>query len=604
MKRWMRRLCAGMALWMALTGVARAEDFLNWVNGGDEEEWALPAATPSPEERIPQSALEDDGWVRVYLRSLDAPSQLHLTLAGKYAVEGDRGFRFERGTELTLYVEDGEVWMTAGGVTIDMGLGVTLTRHASMEEVNGLYIAEAEQHNLYCGDLSVSVMETALRPVLKIQVEDYLKGVVAYEMSDSFPLEALKAQAVAARTYALRKKQTSRKRDYDVVDTTADQVYKGYDPEYENVIDAVNATRGIVGVYNGTYATCYYTASNGGQTALASQIWGESANDAYLAMVDDPSDLENPRSLVSDLTFSDTCEGSLKLRQMLTDALAVVMRQEGFADDAWSLDSIAEIEPVEPRFEGSKMYDGLAFDLRVRVAESALPTPEPSETPSASAEASATPAPTPAGEMSVAPESERWVDLEDTRRVVLDVYRDIKDGLAMGLNGSDVELISVDTQRGADGRATQFRLEMRRFGHGVGMSQRGAQWMAGQEGKGFVDILNFYYPGLTLERMTWQEAALTSLMEVETAVGAARPKPTPTPSPAPLPQLRSGEHYAKVAVAGLNLREGPTTSARILDILDLGTRLIVAGDPDADGWVPVKTGDEEGYVKEEYLVNP
>ena len=66
--------------------------------------------------------------------------------------------------------------------------------------------------------------------------------------------------------------------------------------------------------------------------------------------------------------------------------------------------------------------------------------------------------------------------------------------------------------------------------------------------------------------------------------------------------MRSGEHYAKVSVAGLNLREGPTTSARILDILDLGTRLIVSADPDADGWVPVKTGDEEGYVKEEYLI--
>jgi uncharacterized protein YgiM (DUF1202 family) len=194
-----------------------------------------------------------------------------------------------------------------------------------------------------------------------------------------------------------------------------------------------------------------------------------------------------------------------------------------------------------------------------------------------------------------------WVLSDAVYPVTLDVYGQVKDGLSLGLNGADYELIDVDTATDDAGVVQSFTLVMRRFGHGVGMSQRGAQWMAGQEGKGFVDILSFYYPGLTLERMTWQEAALTSLMEVETAVGAARPKPTPTPSPAPLPQLRSGEHYAKVAVAGLNLREGPTTSARILDILDLGTRLIVAGDPDADGWVPVKTGDAEGFVKEEYL---
>ena len=599
MNGWMRRLCGLLAAMLVFLGAARGESFLDWVSAADEEEWALPEATPVPALEVKDCKLEDDGWLRVYLRSLDAPSALHLTLAGKYAVEGDRGFRFERGTKLVLFVEDGEVWLNAGGVTIDMGLGVTLTRHAVMEGENGLYIDEAEQPNLFCGDLSVSVMETALRPVLRIQVEDYLKGVVAYEMSDSFPLEALKAQAVAARTYALQRKHSSGRRDYDLVDTTADQVYKGYNPEYKNVIEAVDATRGVVGISDGTFATCYYTASNGGQTALASQIWGGSDNDGYLAMADDPYDLENPRSLLSDLTFTQTCEGSLKLRQMLTDGLAEVMAREGFAEDAWQLDSIAEIEPVNPRFEGSRMYDGLAFDLRVRVAESALPTPAPSVTPSASP--GATPAPTPGQEMSVAPESEEWVDLPDTRRVVLDVYRDIKDGLSMGLNGSDVELISVETERDAAGRATSFRLVMRRFGHGVGLSQRGAQWMAGQYDKSCADILKFYYPGLSLERMTWSGDGLTSLMDVETAVGAARPRPTPTPSPAPLPKLRGGEHYARVTVTSLNLREAPTTAARILDILDLGTRLIVSGERDAEGWVPVRTGDFEGFVKEEYL---
>ena len=80
-------------------------------------------------------------------------------------------------------------------------------------------------------------------------------------MSDSFPLEALKAQAVAARTYALRRKAASASRDWDVTDTTSDQVFKGYNPEYQNVAEAVSATSGVVGTApSGAYAECaeYY----------------------------------------------------------------------------------------------------------------------------------------------------------------------------------------------------------------------------------------------------------------------------------------------------------------------------------------------------------
>ena len=593
-KQWMKRLLSLALAALTLLAPARAETFWDWLFEGAEEtaEPLFPDASPAPEVSIPDSKLRDDGYLRVYLRSMDTPSQLHLTLAGKYAVEGDRGFRFERGTDLTLYIEDKELWLSDGRVTIDMGLSMTLTRHATLEEVNGLYIQEAEKPNLYCGDLSVTVTENGLRPVLRIQMEDYLRGVVAYEMSDSFPREALKAQAVAARTYALQRKWTAGRRDYDVVDTTADQVYKGWDPEYQNVIAAVDATRGVVGVYDGAPAICYYTASNGGQTALPSQIWGAEGGDGYLSMTDDPYDVETPASLQSDLAFSAQCDGSLKLRQLLTDALSGVMAEEGFGPDAWSFDSIAAIEPVNPRFEGSRMFDGLAFDLRVRVAESALPSPSPSVTPSAA----------PEGEMSTVPDAEPWVLLPETRRVVLDVYRDIKDGLSMGLNDTDCELISVVTERDEEtGEAIAFQLVMRRFGHGVGMSQRGAQWMAGQYGKSFMDILGFYYPGMSVERMDWTGDALTSLMDHEHALGAARPKPSPTPSPAPLPKLKDGERYATVASNSLNIRERPTTASRILDTLEKGARMVVSADPDPDGWVPVNTGEVQGFVKAEYI---
>ena len=592
--------CLALALAVAIAPCAHAGIF-DWLLGPSKKDDAVEASAPTAAPALPEltlptaapvdvpaSAIADDGWLRVYLRSLSAPQQLHLTLSGVYALEGDPGFRFDRDTAVALSALNGEVWLSAGGVTIDMGPSLTLTRHAAgAGEENGIFIEETGRDTLYCGDLSVSATEEGgLRPILKIHVEDYLYGVVGYEMSDSFPIEALKAQAVAARTYAMQRKWAAGTRDYDVVDTTADQVFRGFTAEFQNVISAVDATRGVVGTYNGTFAACYFTASNGGQTALASQIWGGTGSDGYLAMKDDPYDLENPRSLENDLTVNARCDGSQTLKQMLVDALADAMRSEGFVDGEWAFDSIAAIQPVNPRFEGSYMYDDLAFDLNVRATEAAVarlaPTPEPGATQ--------------------APASGKWVTLPDTRRVTLSVFDQIKEGLSLGLNGSDYELISVETETGNDGTAKSFRIVMRRFGHGVGMSQRGAQYMAGHYGFGWSDILKFYYPGMNLERIAWPGGALTELSDISQAVGAARPKPTPKPTPAPLPTLQKGEYYAKVTASSLNVRETPSTSARILDVLASGRRVIVSGDADADGWVPIHTAELNGFVKLEYLV--
>ena len=341
---------------------------------------ATPEATFASEATfapISEADIEDDGLLRVELRSLGKPAQLHLTLSGSYAVEADPGFRFDSGTAVTLAAVRDRVWLSVGGLSIDMGKTLTLTRHRVAEGVeNGIRIAEAESDALYCGDLSVTARGSCLRCVLTLPVEDYLYGVVAYEMSDRFPLEALKAQSVAARTYAMKRKARSGGRDYDVVDTTDDQVFKGFDPEYANVIRAVDDTRGVVGLYEGGYATCYYTASNGGQTALPSQIWGGDGDDGYLSMADDPYDLENPRSLQNELTVSTTCEGSAALKSMLESALGKVMASAGVDEGRWAFDSIAAIRPVNPRFEGSRMVDGLAFDLRAKLLQP-VATPEP-----------------------------------------------------------------------------------------------------------------------------------------------------------------------------------------------------------------------------------
>ena len=586
-----RVLCALMALMLLTCAPASA---LGFIFGGGTN-------APAP------SAIEDDGMLRVYLKSLGDPASLGMTLAGSYTVEGDRGFRFERDTAIVLAADGESVLLSVGGLTIDMGPSLTLTRQAVTDGgENGIYIHESEKDALFEGDLSVSVQDGGLRCILTIHIEDYLKGVVAYEMSDSFPLEALKAQAVAARTYAMGRKWVSATRDYDVVDTTQDQVYKGLDADYTNVIAAVEATRGVVGTYNGGFAMCYYTASNGGQTALATDIWGGEGDYGYLAMVDDPYDLENPSSLVNSVTFAGDLSDNAALKAMLEEGLAAL----NLPYEDVALESVVAIEAVDPKFEGSYMYTKLRFTLSVSAmlegwyaqeGDAYAPLfPDGSEF-SEEMRASAT-------GLALARRGslglpyvyrEGRAVLPETVTVDLSVYDQIKDGLSLGLNGGDYELVSVTQEE--DGR---FTISMRRFGHGVGMSQRGAQWMAGEYGMDYIEILNFYYPGMTLETIDWPEVELTPLEDLPESIGSARPRPTPTPTPAPLPPLEEGEYYATVELetrsSSLNVRQQPSTSARIVAALDYGRRVIVCEDA-GDGWVRIRTAELEGYVKLEYL---
>ena len=201
-----------------------------------------------PEAAPTVSKTEENAYLRVRLKSLKSPKALGLTLDGVYAVEGDPGFRFDRGASLKVSVEGDALYLNCGGLTINMGTAFTLTRHAAEAGANnGVIIHETERENLYCGDLALEAKDGVIVPTLTIDVEDYLYGVLPYEMSDSFPAEALKAQAVAARTYALNRRAASEGRGYDVVDTTGDQVFRGLNPKYENAVSAVDQTRGIVG---------------------------------------------------------------------------------------------------------------------------------------------------------------------------------------------------------------------------------------------------------------------------------------------------------------------------------------------------------------------
>ena len=118
-----------------------------------------------------------------------------------------------------------------------------------------------------------------------IDLESYLYSVVGAEAIPTWPLEALKAQAVAARTYAIYKSDTSSNRFYDLDTSTQTQVYKGLNTEFLSTQDAVNSTAGQILTYNGKAILAAFHSSSGGHTENVEDVW--SSNLPYLRGVVD-----------------------------------------------------------------------------------------------------------------------------------------------------------------------------------------------------------------------------------------------------------------------------------------------------------------------------
>jgi len=133
-----------------------------------------------------------------------------------------------------------------------------------LQTMGGDFRTGAEQWR-YSGELRLIPKGAAnVLPVNVLPIEDYLKGVVPAEMPPYWGVEALKAQAIAARTYAMHK--ISGGGDFDLEGNQFDQAYSGLTEQVKASSDAVDATRGQVLTYNGQLLSALYMASGGGHT--------------------------------------------------------------------------------------------------------------------------------------------------------------------------------------------------------------------------------------------------------------------------------------------------------------------------------------------------
>jgi stage II sporulation protein D len=128
----------------------------------------------------------------------------------------------------------------------------------------------------YVGSLIVRAnSDGTLSLVNELAVEEYLKGVLAEEMEPSWPLEALKAQAVVARTYTYYNLDRFRTEGFDLGPDTRSQVYKGVGRESDAILEAVASTKDEVLGFEGKLLGAFYHSCCGGHTTSPSSVWGK-----------------------------------------------------------------------------------------------------------------------------------------------------------------------------------------------------------------------------------------------------------------------------------------------------------------------------------------
>jgi len=242
----------------------------------------------------------------------------------------DQGFR------ASVQVEAAGVGFLLNGVRMqteqltlhggEQGLTLTFPRLAR-KPTNGTVVSADDSGT----EISVSGLVHLVRKgkgflvINRVDIEEYVKGVVPAEVSSTWHPEMLKAQAVAARTYALYQQMLGATREYDVVATVQDQVYRGKQGVDAGILRAVEDTRGLVVTYQDAPIYAAFSSTAAGLTEDAVNVWSKEY--PYLKGVECPFDLMSPYYQWKSSFKIDTLEQNL--------------RQQGF-----SVGTIATITPL------------------------------------------------------------------------------------------------------------------------------------------------------------------------------------------------------------------------------------------------------------------
>ncbi len=307
-----------------------------------------------------------------------------------------------------------------------------------------------------------------------VNLEEYLYSVLPKEMSWNWPMEALKAQAVAARTYAILHINKYIKQGFNLCATTASQVYGGYNVEHPNCTQAVEATRGEILKYENKPASTYYFSSSGGYTEDIRNVWGGE----YIPYLTGVSDQYEPTEKAG--------KGIWKLELTRQEI------QQILSSKAYDLGELISIIPLERSesggviklsikgTKGEKIFE--IQDTRMIFGANVIYSQKYSVTPS----------------------NNNNIHLIDGSQHIKAIpTNEIKiltsgQGEAILLDNEQINITDGQIVKGYNSLPNSFIFDGRGYGHGIGMSQWGAYGMA-EAGFKYNEILEHYFPGTNID---------------------------------------------------------------------------------------------------------
>ncbi|MBR1672381.1 MAG: SpoIID/LytB domain-containing protein [Fretibacterium sp.] len=445
---------------------------------------------------------------------------VRLSQAASFAIASDGNMTLSGGGKTLALGRSASLSVKGGGVTVgksSLPLPVRITS-TGLLRFNGRQYRGAFLVTQKAGLLNV------------LDVELYLRGVLPAEVGADWPAEALRAQAIISRTYALRQSLDRAKRGYDVVDTVSDQVYKGAGVETAKTDQAVSSTAQLVLAYGKELAFTPFHSDSGGYTASNADVWGTEI--PYLTGVAEPIAYTSPVSSWSAKIPRGTLEKAVAKAAGGSSIAPITEARVSEVDKGGRAVRLTFVGA-----KGTKTVKSSQFRLAVgaKLLKSTMLTPSASASASPRAavsqpRAASVQAPKPAGGQSGGLTLAEGKQLTEMTAKGVFTTLEIIDMLShpekkrtyynLGLKRqgktpsatpapapaekSKVPVTPMPAPAGRSGftiarSGDNFLFYGRGWGHGVGLSQWGARTLA-KNGWTAERILTYYYPGTTVRR--------------------------------------------------------------------------------------------------------
>lgn len=342
-------------------------------------------------------------------------------------------------------------------------------------------------------------------PVNAVSIEEYLYGVVPSEMSPSYAEEALKAQAVAARTYAIKKMdmKVHENKGYDLCDGTHCQSYKGKSAEFPATNAAVDATKGLVIYHKGEPIEAVFFASSGGYTENSEDIW--TAPLPYLKAVPDVYEVDTntwtKKITAAQLTNLASAKGDNigQVTDMVISKVSLGGRIQELKLVGTKGTKVLTRDQVRTYFSSlngsfpSKMFtiNGKGGGPKTTVSMNTRQLSDVSD----AANVTNSPEESIADNYVIGSDSLLFPELETYNTTPTNVSNNVTSAVMqrnVTVTGASSDAVSTNNGTGV------FVIEGKGNGHGAGLSQKGAQGLALQ-GSDFLSILYHYYTDVTIE---------------------------------------------------------------------------------------------------------